>query len=1100
MQDPTIFIGLGGHGGKIVDKVAQQLKSRKDWAQLAGLNHFMIIDTDIKDLQNRTYVSDDNKVCISNFDKSQYQLLKFGTKYQQTDRKVTKWAPPPHEYRFRATAGAGAGQIRLESRLGMYYNLEVNQKIQNIINNFKNKSTSIDQVHLNTTKRIRFFICGSIAGGTGSGGFLNMSYLVQSMIGNGWTPNVTFILTLPTVFREKLSPTAYPGVAANGYAALKELEYLNQKMGYGNEPTMDFQFDASSNPVITTLPSARTYLVDRPNNISVDNIEQAIADTLFFLTYTPIQGTAESDLDNFEKSMKELIVGLATRYGVFGSHILMFPREDVIQYSVRRKLSEILKFNLAFSGKYIDDQGEQKNFSVNYEDPKFRRLSEDEQNKQIDDKFLQYIEAKVQEEKRDEFKGMFHDISGEPQKPDESTFVPKDLGPIVDKQSLWEKFFYETYQIYDKIVVKVELAIQNINEGDVKESTPTMTRSEQGLRENLARMKVEIRREAEVVCQNIRSGAFFRKFFSKYNVNPIAQRFFLIHLVNKDTFIPPTMNKDEKLRQSYEYKRDSDQDVKEWNNRLAKAVDQSLVDKLLDGENKKFKKLKKVIVEEFNTSYVTNARNILLAEFWQAVEKQLQEYARTMLTTFRQVARTADEKVRQEDDELKRFIANPRSVDSHAQTGQFEVYAETLRDDTNKKRLWDWFFVDKLGAVSFDAREINDQIIKGFEPVEKNGKLRNPDPNEIVAAIKENLRSYISDTFRSEINQMKLNVEQTLILESKYLLAQKSVNKPEEPDSKHINIFAPEFSRDERQDIMDRIPLPDLEDKITQKLKRIENECSYLATSDPSIMGSGQNVATQMLFSMDTSIVDNNKGDNQISLTELLKKVFGAENFTPGSGEPDKAIMFRSLYNIPIFNLSNVMELEHHYQLQFTKNKTKQAESNWVGYIPLHSDWRWETGVLPMSNLNPMEMKANLEKQERLKEVEMFVKGFYLEIFTVRETGVHVKYAKDVHEFAKDKVEAFSLLRHPSGGLWDNQFKDDYAKDVTAGWVNKTSERRHLPNVILRLNEYLKNTIAESLTAKKNRLDELHAYLVDEREVLENLINDLQIRAEHPGV
>jgi len=38
------------------------------------------------------------------------------------DEMVTQWVHP--DYDFRATTGAGAGQIRPESRLGLYYNLE----------------------------------------------------------------------------------------------------------------------------------------------------------------------------------------------------------------------------------------------------------------------------------------------------------------------------------------------------------------------------------------------------------------------------------------------------------------------------------------------------------------------------------------------------------------------------------------------------------------------------------------------------------------------------------------------------------------------------------------------------------------------------------------------------------------------------------------------------------------------------------------------------------------------------------------------------------------------------------------------------------------
>ena len=70
---PAIFVGMGGHGGGVVDLIAQKLKRREDWDKLSGLMHFFAIDTDQEDLDRRTGVPESNRFCISNFDKKTYQ-------------------------------------------------------------------------------------------------------------------------------------------------------------------------------------------------------------------------------------------------------------------------------------------------------------------------------------------------------------------------------------------------------------------------------------------------------------------------------------------------------------------------------------------------------------------------------------------------------------------------------------------------------------------------------------------------------------------------------------------------------------------------------------------------------------------------------------------------------------------------------------------------------------------------------------------------------------------------------------------------------------------------------------------------------------------
>ena len=47
---PSLFIGLGGSGSPIVDRIAHKLQQRWNWEQYRGLMHFFAIDTNVADL------------------------------------------------------------------------------------------------------------------------------------------------------------------------------------------------------------------------------------------------------------------------------------------------------------------------------------------------------------------------------------------------------------------------------------------------------------------------------------------------------------------------------------------------------------------------------------------------------------------------------------------------------------------------------------------------------------------------------------------------------------------------------------------------------------------------------------------------------------------------------------------------------------------------------------------------------------------------------------------------------------------------------------------------------------------------------------------
>ena len=126
---PTMLIGVGGTGSRIVDRLAQRAASLPNWeSQLQSLNHFLSIDTNEHDQHKLRFIPPGNRINIAAFDKAQVIQGFRRSKEQQ----ALQWLPP--SYQPRPGFKPGAGQIRLESRLGFFYHSpEIRQRLEEIV-------------------------------------------------------------------------------------------------------------------------------------------------------------------------------------------------------------------------------------------------------------------------------------------------------------------------------------------------------------------------------------------------------------------------------------------------------------------------------------------------------------------------------------------------------------------------------------------------------------------------------------------------------------------------------------------------------------------------------------------------------------------------------------------------------------------------------------------------------------------------------------------------------------------------------------------------------------------------------------------------------
>ena len=464
---PVLFLGLGGAGSRVVNLLAGKLRSHPHWDRLSDLVHFVVVDTNKDDLSRNTNVDPDCRFLISAFDRKAYIRRKRGEAELPEDPMVTGWVHP--DYDFRDTRGAGAGQIRVESRLGLYYNLENDRA------GFRRRFTSLldratrreNPWRDNEDRVVNVVMYGSVAGGTGSGGFLPMAYLIKDLIrDHGWgRPNLVGTLTLPSTFLTRVERQLHDDIRANGYAALKELEFLT-KLGYAGQPgefTFRYDPDRPDRTQVDERPFSLVYLVDKPAEISIERYEHAVADAAFLQIFSPLLGAQVGEYDTYDKHQKTLALEhFAVHYGCYGTALLQLPRNDLLRYASLRYVARALDAFLVFGA---DDP----RFRVPYGDPAFERLDQREKDKIADQKFVEWIAWKAgQEEAADEV-GMF-------------TVVHKQQDR--NERPLTADFQRRLSEIFERLDALVDIA--PVQPGDITTGNPSLSRQLEGLRRDHA--------------------------------------------------------------------------------------------------------------------------------------------------------------------------------------------------------------------------------------------------------------------------------------------------------------------------------------------------------------------------------------------------------------------------------------------------------------------------------------------------------------------------------------------------------------------------------------------------------------------------------------
>lgn len=947
---PTLFVGLGGSGGQAIGRIAGRLRSGPDWERkYRDLVRFVAIDTNAADLarlrEGRGRMGHvDATLTISDFDKLEFTDLRRGEKFADADPYFTQWVHP--WYRFREESGAGAGQIRIESRLGFFRSVElgeVTRQLQDLLASMMSHSHGMRDRDV----PLQVFVYFSVAGGTGSGAFLPFSYLLRDLIGDKRAGIYGFAI-LPDAFEDKVGMNR-DGTLANGYAALKELEHLMKLDAQAPPNELTFHYDPrnKSKTTVTRRPYDIMFFVDRPDRFTVGNVGGALADATYVQIFSPILGDQKADYDNYTKESRALFPselgdeGYTAFYGTVGASILLLPRADLLGYCARRYAATAVRRYLLLDDPSLVSDAQRE---------KFRQF-------QVDREELDSLSPEVQAEKIDESFRLKMDLLAEQ---DREGGVWKRLYSIRD--SATEKLQDRLRQMEEELR-GLSSSVREISADRILDDQWTPATTVNALSRELATARSAVEGKVRTILAQLESGDWWSEFLSKAGpdaspeLNPYEQRYALIGFRTSGGPLD-SAGADElastvaRLRTEAELGRDS---------RFRSEMDAHAAeikrtyggwDKLITRKDKDFEAARDRTVGTFN-EFVDKARALLVKGALHEVLVALGRGADSMRSSFRNIESSAGRLAIELEEKARRYESDGGELSS--QSNDFLLDVEVLQHPQSRIRFWGYYYADQVEtrAESKDQQQILGAVREALRPkFDERGRPVQRSAREMIADIERSLVDVATGFLSKQIlgdpesndpyEKAGLRLDDALLLEARY-----------------YGLYQNEPGRDPKRALGDLSPLAPSELREDDRIRR------YALAKLKAALGKAEPLTR---FSPEAKSMINHPDKLFVGLHASLAAsgTFGPlmteathgldEQVISDWDDPERVVFYRSILGVPIYCFPHINEeMKHAYQ-RFQAQKDKA----W----PLHIEYDFE-GV---QDLDPTARRSELLAQsERLR-------------------------------------------------------------------------------------------------------------------------------------
>lgn len=361
---PTLMVGLGGLGCYTVATLYSQLsQEQKRYVQA------IILDTDVNELREPLY--DELRNTGSTIQTSRQGTVKECINQLEMP-SIAKWFNQHGLGHKQMTDGAA--QVRSISRLAMLDTISSNRI--NRLNTKLNNLLNVRNRDGNLAESCRVIIINSVAGGTGSGSFLQLSLYIQEYFKQRNITNVSVrsFTIMPDVFIENgdyENEDLANNVRANGYAALKEVDactsirfgkYTNNTQGSPFYP-VSLELKGATEEHISegAAPFDVVTLIDYVNTKGENlghknNYVNNMMDVIRLHLFSPLvgKGGIASQTDNLANH--HIAHGNRSCYASAGVANLEYPVADMVKYAALRWATDGISKNWLEIDEQINDE------------------------------------------------------------------------------------------------------------------------------------------------------------------------------------------------------------------------------------------------------------------------------------------------------------------------------------------------------------------------------------------------------------------------------------------------------------------------------------------------------------------------------------------------------------------------------------------------------------------------------------------------------------------------------------------------------------------------------------------------------------------------
>lgn len=353
----TLIIGLGGTGQSVIREIKKRLFRR--YGEIPPLVKFLSFDTDKLDYQETKfqyyYEGENISTTRYNIGNAEFQKLIRPPKDVLTeDPNCGRLNFEELLKIYNLANGDGANGYRVMGRAHFLYGAK---KIMDILNNTVTalKSAQLAQAELANGYNLAngsttVYIIASLAGGTGSSSFLDLSRMLQHaginiILGadSATSDHIMGMFFMPSFFEGKANTH---NIKANTYVALSELDYLLNLNGYPDD-CREKENDLNTYDSYMEYKSVRysnVFLIDKETRkASTHTFDEASGYVASFITASiaadsQALSSSYSNSSHCNRSVDEK----KQFYSGLGYCEIRFDRQNLVKYLLNKQLREVL--------------------------------------------------------------------------------------------------------------------------------------------------------------------------------------------------------------------------------------------------------------------------------------------------------------------------------------------------------------------------------------------------------------------------------------------------------------------------------------------------------------------------------------------------------------------------------------------------------------------------------------------------------------------------------------------------------------------------------------------------------------------------------------